>query len=281
MVDCVFKLASTWQSIRFSSIARLKNISFESGGTTPTAGLLSGGNAGALCDLEIDGPDFSNLASTFSIFKVPSENLPVRAVIRNPKMPTSWSGNLLYGAFSQPLGRYEMYGHTNAYSLWIEDPAGVIRDETTIVATGGGVDGATAVSHKMTTNANANRHGMTLDSADILIFVESVGSSKTARVEIIHDSITALTNAEVWFELSHLGPSGVMDSVNDAPATLLTTASDQTTSTATWTETGLTNPNKQALEVTFTPQVAGWVRGRVRLAKPNKTIFVDPWIWVF
>jgi hypothetical protein len=55
----------------------------------------------------------------------------------------------------------------------------------------------------------------------------------------------------------------------------LTTPAAQTASTATWTTTGLTTPNTQKLEVTFTPQKKGLVQARVVLAKASKTIYVD------
>ncbi len=64
--------------------------------------------------------------------------------------------------------------------------------------------------------------------------------------------------------------------MSDRRATPLTTPADQTAGSATWTTTGLTNPNKQRLVVTFTPQKKGWMIGRVYLAKGSKTIYVDP-----
>ena len=82
---------------------------------------------------------------------------------------------------------------------------------------------------------------------------------------------------EIWVEVEYRDTSGSRRSVEitDHRATLLTTAADQTTSSATWTTTGLTNPNKQKLAVTFTPQVAGYSVARIVLAKPSKTVYVD------
>jgi hypothetical protein len=60
---------------------------------------------------------------------------------------------------------------------------------------------------------------------------------------------------------------------------VLTTASAVTTSTATWNSSPAT-PVKQHLQVTFTPQVAGRVRGQVRLGKPSTTVYVDPVITI-
>jgi hypothetical protein len=66
--------------------------------------------------------------------------------------------------------------------------------------------------------------------------------------------------------------------VSDAVADKLgaTTHADQATSSASWTTTGLTNPNAQKLAVTFTPQQAGYIHCRVMVAKASSTYYVDP-----
>jgi hypothetical protein len=51
------------------------------------------------------------------------------------------------------------------------------------------------------------------------------------------------------------------------------------TSTATWNSSPAT-PVKQRLQFTFTPQIAGRVRGQVRLGKPSTTVYVDPVITI-
>ena len=38
----------------------------------------------------------------------------------------------------------------------------------------------------------------------------------------------------------------------------------------------MSNPNKQKLSVTFTPQQIGTIKCRVCLAKTSKTVYVDP-----
>jgi hypothetical protein len=48
-----------------------------------------------------------------------------------------------------------------------------------------------------------------------------------------------------------------------------------TTSTVTWTSSPAT-PQKQKLVVTFTPRVAGRVRGQVRLGRASTTVYVNP-----
>ena len=81
--------------------------------------------------------------------------------------------------------------------------------------------------------------------------------------------------------LEYQGTSGssLASMATSLPATVLTTASAVTTSTATWNSSPAT-PVKQHLQVTFTPQVAGRVRGQVRLGKPSTTVYVDPVITI-
>ena len=64
--------------------------------------------------------------------------------------------------------------------------------------------------------------------------------------------------------------------IRDSKTDILATGADQAASSVTWTTTGLTNPNKQALSVSFTPQMKGPVTATVYLALPSKTVYVDP-----
>lgn len=234
----------------------------------------------------ISGFDFSNLNSTFNIFaqNISSSVSPaictVKNVVRNSKLPASWSGLLVTGV--NGVGqRYEMHncdsGDTN-YRLWVEDYAGSIKTETTLVRLGGASDGTTGYSFKMATTANANAFVAPLICPEISIWNDTAGSSKTVTVEILHDSVTNLTDGEIWLEVQYLGTSGfpLSSFMSDAKASFLAAAADQTTSSETWTTTGMTNPNKQKLSVTFTPQEKGYIQAKVYLAKASKTVYVDP-----
>ena len=280
MFNCQFKLVQANQLFRLRGKVRIVGGSFASGSVTPTAGLFSLHGAGAPTIFSIEDFDFSNLASTLKLFVTPGTNLPAFGKLRNCKLPASWTGSLVGGTFTTPNTRIEMWncdaGDTN-YKLWVEATAGSVRDEETIVMTGGASDGVTTYSQKMVSNANASPVGYRLESTELSFWCDSVGSSKTAKVEIIHDSATPLTNAEVYLELDYLGNAA---STLGIPKTnrrvdIFASAADQATSSATWTTTGMTNPNKQKLEVTFTPQKVGWVQARVVLVKPSKTIYVN------
>lgn len=207
-----------------------------------------------------------------------------RVVFRNCKLPVGWgtSGTLLSPALTTVSLRAEMYncaeGDTN-YALWIEDYYGSIRDEIVIVRTAGASDGTTQLSWKMVSSANTTYPSGVLKSPEMVIWNDTPLVSKTVTVRLVHDSLTALTDGEVWLEVEYLGNlnSSLGVHINDAKANVLATAVAQTVSTAAWTTTGLVNPNKQKLvTATFTPQEKGFFLARVCLAKPNTTIYVDP-----
>jgi hypothetical protein len=199
---------------------------------------------------------------------------------RNCKLPASWNGNLLGGAPVNTAFRAEMHncdsGDTN-YRMWVEDYAGSIRSETTIVRTGGASDGTTGLSWKMASSANAEYPLITLDSPEIVRWNDTTGSAVTVTVEVVTDNVT-LTNAECWVEVQYLGTSGfpLGSFVSDAKADFLATAANQTSSSETWTTTGLTTPVKQKLAVTFTPQEKGYIHATVKLAKASTTVYACP-----
>jgi len=159
---------------------------------------------------------------------------------------------------------------------------GSVVTETTIVRTGGASDGTTSYSWKMTTTSDAEYPMLPLDSKTIAIWNDTTGSSKTITVEILHDSVTNLKDDEIWIEVQYLGTSGYPLStfITDCKANILATTADQTSSSEVWTTTGMSNPNKQKVSVTFTPQEKGYFQSKVYLAKASTTVYVDPKLMV-
>ncbi len=153
---------------------------------------------------------------------------------------------------------------------------GTLTKEATIVLTGGASDGAQTISWKVVTTANA-KFVFPFETFPIAVWNATTGSSVTATVEIVTDNVT-LTDEECWVEAEYLGTSGfpISSSVSDAKADILASAANQTTSSATWTTTGLATPVTQKLSVTFTPQLVGYVRLVVKVAKASTTVYIDP-----
>lgn len=245
------------------------------GGTSPAA--VFSLNTGR--PILIDGFDFSGFSAGVDVFTGGWGG--GRGIARNCKMPTSWSGSV-FNAAPGSLERGELYNVSDTdqnYRIWIEDDRGTLRDEATIVKTGGASDGDTPLSWRMATTADAEYPVRVLRSPEIFSQrITDVGVSKTITVDIVHDSVTNLTDAEIWIEVQYMGTSGFPLStfVDDAKADVLATAADQASSAASWTTTGLTNPNEQKLEVTFTPQEKGVAIVTVCLAKASYTVYVDP-----
>lgn len=152
---------------------------------------------------------------------------------------------------------------------------GTLTTETTYVLDGGASDGTTPISWKMVTTANSKRN-FPLDSFPIAVWNETIGSSVTATVEIENGGLT-LTDADVWLDLEYLGDASypIASRATTAPATPLTAGANLPTSSETWNG-GLGSAVKQYLEVTVTPEIAGYIRGTVCVARASTTLYVNP-----
>ncbi len=243
----------------------------ESGGTSPTA-IFKQTSATYLSSAQVTGFDMSNCSAGVNIAAAGTG--PCEFLITNSKLPASWSGSLVSGSLVAG-SRYRMHNVDSAdtnYRLIEAEPMGATVSETTIVKTGGA-----AVSRKMVSNAGTTYPSGLLVSPPSTRLNTTVGSPITVTVGIIRDSASDLTDAEIWLEVEYLGTSGFPLGVvvSDAKADFLTAAAAQASSSATWTTTGMANPNEQELSVTFTPQEIGMLMGRVCLAKASATVYYD------
>lgn len=158
-------------------------------------------------------------------------------------------------------------------------PAGALTTERTITLSGGATDDVGVFAHKLVSNTNIDKYVNPLLGFWMDVENTVVGSSKTATVEII--SSLTLNNDDISLLIEYQGTSGssVASFVNTLPTNALTTNAAVTTSTATWNSSPAT-PQKQKLVVTFTPQVAGRVRGQVRLGRASTTVYLNPLITI-
>lgn len=278
--NCVFKFGGTNNTFMIVSATTIKGGSFDGAGSTPTT-LFRFAVDRTLGRLVIDGLDFSALASTFNLFAGSTTSVcAAKAVLRNCKLPASWSGSLMSAAPAAPGQRYEMWNCDSAdtnYRIWIEDYAGSIKHSSAVYKDA--FSGGTKHSYVFATSANASYPTIPLVGPEFFADNATTGSSVTATVEVVTDNVT-LTDDECWLEVMYMGTSGypLGTWVSDAKADVLAAAANQATSTETWTTTGLTTPVRQKLVVTFTPQEAGYVIGRVVLAKASTTVYADPQI---
>lgn len=161
------------------------------------------------------------------------------------------------------------------YRNEIYDYSGTLTTETTIVRSSGASDGTQAVSWKVVTTAKAG-YLRAFEAFPIGIWNDTTGGAKTFTVEILTDGVTLKDN-EIWLEAHELATSGApLATVASTSSNPLAAGANVTTSSATWTTTGLSSPVKQKLAVTFTPQIKGFVRLLLKVAKASTTVYVDP-----
>ena len=276
--DCVFTLGNqAAQGISIGGRVLISGGSVSGPANYTTNGLFQTQSAGRNTYAEIENLDLSGVGAGTHL--VGSSTASMITKIMNCRLPASWTGTLFTGTrFSGQ--RVSMYNCDNAdtnYRLWIEDYAGAIRDEMTIVRTGGASDGATPISWRMVSNADANNLTVPLRSDPVVVWNTTTGSAVTVTVELVTDGVT-LTNADAWLEVDYLGTSGVPlgVSVSSKVASVLTTPANYSSSSASWTTTGISSPIKQKMSVTFTPQEVGFLSASVRLGRASTTVYVCP-----
>jgi hypothetical protein len=152
--------------------------------------------------------------------------------------------------------------------------SGNLTTERTITLSGGPTDVSGTFSHKMVSSTRVNNLTEAMDSFWLDVLNTVTGVSRTATVEII--SSGSLNNVDITLEVEYLGTVGsvVTTLINSRPHALTASAA-LPTSSATWNSSPGT-PVKQYLRVTFTPQVAGRIRGRVKLRKVSTTVYINP-----
>jgi hypothetical protein len=227
-----------------------------------------------------NGVDLSAIGAGKSLIGLNNNDGPFEAEFMNCKLGSGGvitSGAHL-GAGGPIINAINCSSDSTNYRVYRETFAGKLTEETTLVRTDGASDGTTPIAWKIVTNTAAQTL-WPFESLPIYLWNDTAGSGKTLTIEILHDSATALKDNEIWVEVEYLGSSSVpLGSRASDRAGILATPADQAASSATWTTTGMTNPNKQKLEVAFTPQMKGIVKAIVCVGKPSYTVYVDPLI---
>lgn len=277
--SCVFTFAASAQGLRprgVSMVARDCSLS----GTAPTALFVVIGDPGQgkeanilmeACDLSGGGSGM-NIATTISGAS--------RLLMRGCKLPASWSGSLVSGTLEPgAIARMVNCIISGGAKIRIRDQqsGGTLSDETTFIRSGGATDEGTGISWKVVTTANVAWPVAAYVTPDIFYHNATTGASITLKVEVLIDSATPLTDREIWVEAEYMGTSGspLFTTTADKCA-ILTSAANQTSSSETWTTTGMSNVSKCELAVTFTPQVAGDIVLRVWVARASATVYIDP-----
>jgi hypothetical protein len=245
------------------------------GATIPTSLFKQGSSSALLATCR--GIDLS--AETGTLVQSAASGAGIKALFDSCKIASGVTRLGSGGTLNDTVELVNCYDGTNTINERYTC-GGNVTTERTITLSGGAADDIGIFSHKFVSNATLlDRWSYPLEGFWLDVENTAVGSSKTATVEII--SSASLNNDDVSLLLQHQGTSGspVASAAWSLPATPITANAAITTSTATWNSSPAT-PVKQKLQITFTPQVAGRVRGLVRLGKPSTTVYINPQITI-
>ena len=271
LINTTMTFGSTSQGIQPYQPMTWTNTASALSGSVPTALFQTTGSIGSVL---VDGVDLSALGSGTALVAAGAcamsfqfNNCKLGASVAVGTTPTNSTGpNIDYaicdsGATNYLQGRYQY--------------AGTMSTETTFIRTGGASDGTTPISWKVVTTANSILVSP-FATFQIAEWNNTTGSSVTATVEIENGGVT-LKNSEVWMVVEYLGSSAtpVASFVSSGVATFLTAGTNIPTSSVSWAGS-LGSAVKQYLQVSFTPQLKGFVRATVYVARPSLTVYIDP-----
>lgn len=238
--------------------------------------------------VEFRGFDLSNAAASVNLTS--SSANAVIATFDRCKVPASWTGspngNSTPG-YGSRIVAHDLDSAGNIYPLGINDCAGTIVHETTIVLSGGATDGATPMSWHLASNAQASWPTVPLRSGWHALWVDTT-TSKTLTWQYVADAnaaagqgagtANAFQNNQVWIEAMYYGSSTspLATFASSAPATPVTAATDNAAGSGTWTTTGLTTPKQGKCTLTFTTALKGYLLTRICVGAASKVIYVDP-----
>jgi hypothetical protein len=272
LIDCAVDFTHAGQSIRLGQ----GHVDWRGGsvtGTAPTT-LFKGVNAGLNASADLAGLDLSLV--TGNLFDGPTINA---GKIRLHDSRLYHTVTPVTGAQREiPNPNIEITDcdpETHRWTYYAKTAAATARFQTVYTRDDGFSIAETPVAYQVTTTTGATAAPFPVPEFSVENAL--TGEVLTARVEFLHDSLTPLTNANLWLELLYPDdpdnpPHGYATTANQPP----NTPTDHPASALTWADDGLTNPNPQTLEIDFTPARAGAITLRVRIAKLNYTVYLDP-----
>ena len=262
------KLGYAGQSVYYSSGVEIVGGSWLAGGVNPTNAF--GSNYARGQSLLCVGFDFTNAGTTVNLHG-PGQGGAV-AIFRDVKVAGAWTGSPIADGSRVPGQTVEVRGLWKAGTyqrIWIKNYEYSLTDEATLVKTGGASDSA-GFSWKVVTSANCSAANPA--RLPVLAPIVTTLAAVSVGADILRDNVTALKDSEVWIEVQ----SPDRQVVHDGIATPLVAGVAQTAASATWNTTGMTNPNKQILQVSHTPTKVGALLAAVNIAVPSTTLYVDP-----
>lgn len=250
-IKCTLTAGAAGTNIAFQqeSMALFEDCTISHAGTTQVFSM------GGETDVVIRGLDISNWDSSAALFSSEDSDHP-RHTNFGIKFPASYTGNVLGSA---SVGHFlplavSGWDDSDASAIGAQNAYGTLRHETTLVRNGGS---ATSWRIDLTSSSSPLRW---FETPPIAIWNTTTGSAVTVKVHFLHDSLTDLQNDEIWLNVFYLNESGSNHyALSTSKMALLGTPSDLTNNSETWSTTGMTNPNKQEVSVSVTPQKAGYI----------------------
>jgi hypothetical protein len=248
------------------------------GATIPTC-FFQGGSLADPHGSILRNIDFSNLGSSGSIYDLRGASGPPHRLINCKLNSTPWT--TLGGSSATNKPSFYVLGSGTAGNCSrneIQCYVCNLLTETTIIRTAGASDGVTPYSWKLVPQNSANNREFPLETFEGELWNDSIGSSKTLTVHTLTDNNTLQDN-QIWLEVDYLGSSGapLASRVTTETVRLGTAANLASDSGEAWAGTGgFTSPVKQKLTATFTPQMKGPIRWRIKYAHASVTAYVCP-----
>jgi hypothetical protein len=255
--SCDFLWRNTPSAIQGATLpTTLINPSTQSGGIK----ILEGVDLSALdSGKTIVGSGANNAMSIYLINCKLGSGVTVAAAPANPSGPKTFFQS------SDSSGTISRHGE------W--DYRGTLTSETTIVRTGGATDGTTPLAWRIVTTANS-KFLLPFESFPISIWNGVTGSGRTLTVYGIWGSGSLPNNDDIWIDVEYLGDSGspLASVATSTKANNLATGVALDSDSSIWGGSS----SKFKMTVTFTAQLAGYVRVYVKAAKPSSTFYIDP-----
>lgn len=193
----------------------------------------------------------------------------------NCHLPAGYSIGPTYdakGVFIEMAG--SSASDASRFEKWAD--AGKLLTDFNVIRVGGANDGLAPYSWALT--CFYYEYGV-FSVPPLVIWNESVGTPVVCTIELLCDGET-LTEADLWLEVAYLSDNGVplAEVIYSRDTAPLVAPAPLAESASGWSDETIADPIKQKLEVTFVPQMAGFIRAAIRTssATVGKSIWIDP-----
>jgi hypothetical protein len=263
-------ISNTATSIQANVDGKFKWRNSTLSGSAPPNPLFTLGNITSTTqDIELDGMDLSGLGSG-ALIATAAATAAARLRIRNSRL---WAAYNLGGftSASGPGPTVEAINVGTGATNYVCEKHNTSGDLTTDISTtlsGGATNGTTAFAHKIITTARATSSLTPFEAYEMSTWVLA-GATRTARVEIIGSA--ALNADDIWLEIQY--PSSASFPLGALASSFASGALPS--SGLTWVNPPAT-PQRQYIEVSFTPLQDGPAHGIIKVGKASTTVWFNP-----